>query len=198
MDDVIVFDYTNVGVEVNGAANILSGVHTWNGGGRGIVVNSYQTRLIGCYLDYDSLVLVDPTQIVVDSTFFLGTNTIFQAKRGQVTGVLMRFNSYTGGSSISLQGTFTSVASVSIAEEINGNKFTRTRAVLTQKQATVWKFDFSSVLLFPDIEYATYSLASADGASVAHWMLPPQGRVVEIHTAEAIDATVSIEVAQAL
>ena len=35
VSNVIVFDYAKMGVLVNGAASILTGVHTWNGGGVG-------------------------------------------------------------------------------------------------------------------------------------------------------------------
>ena len=30
--DVIVFEFTHVGIELNSAANLLQGVHTWNAG----------------------------------------------------------------------------------------------------------------------------------------------------------------------
>lgn len=76
---VIVFDYAKVGVSIDGAASILEGVHTWNGGGTGIIINgSYarQDRLLGCYLDYNTLVLVDPTDTTVEDTFFLDTNAV--------------------------------------------------------------------------------------------------------------------------
>lgn len=52
-----------IGVEVRGAANLLVGVHTWNmaseDGGIGIYMNCpgyTQNRVIGCYLDWNSLV----------------------------------------------------------------------------------------------------------------------------------------------
>ncbi len=48
--------------QVNGAANILSGVHTWNldaiHGGTGIAVTDSQNRLEGCYLDFNDLLIV--------------------------------------------------------------------------------------------------------------------------------------------
>lgn len=197
LDDVIVFDYTHTGVEINGAANILSGVHTWNGGGVGIAINSYQTRLIGCYLDYNVLVIKDPEQTVVENTFFLATHTVLHASRGTVATLLMRFNTYTGGDSVVLDGTFTRTTGVSIVEEINGNKFTRARATLALTASTSWRFDFSSTLLFPTIDFLTYSLATSAGP-VAHVAMPPQGRTVEIRTAQPVDAVVSVEVAQAL
>ena len=60
LQNVIVFDFAKVGVEVNGAANLLQAVHTWNGGGTGISLGTgassygaHQNRLLGCYLDYN-------------------------------------------------------------------------------------------------------------------------------------------------
>eukprot|EP00047_Mylnosiga_fluctuans_P009251 m.10672 g.10672 ORF g.10672 m.10672 type:complete len:477 (+) comp2543_c0_seq1:149-1579(+) len=197
LDDVIVFEYAKVGVEVNGAANILSGVHTWNLGGNGIVVNSYQTRLIGCYLDYDRLVLVDPQQIAVENSFFLGTNTLLQSNRGIAQQFVMHFNTYTGGDSISLQGTFTTIAAISISDEINGNKFTTAKKVLNQTAATKWTFDFSDELLFPFIDHVVYSVATEAGF-VNHVARKPVGTTVVIETSEPIDATVSVIATQAL
>ena len=84
-------DYAKVGVSIDGAASILEGVHTWNGGGVGIVVNgSYaiQDRLLGCYLDYNTLVLVDPSQTTVEDTFFLDTNAVLTGS--QMAGVVFR------------------------------------------------------------------------------------------------------------
>eukprot|EP00908_Phaeocystis_cordata_P021075 Transcript_338.p2 GENE.Transcript_338~~Transcript_338.p2 ORF type:complete len:403 (-),score=121.45 Transcript_338:909-2117(-) len=76
LSNVIVFDYATVGVQVNGAANMLSAVHTWNGGGVGIALGSatapygaHQNRLLGCYLDYNTLDVYDPTAVIVESTF---------------------------------------------------------------------------------------------------------------------------------
>ena len=63
VSNVIVFDYAKVGVLVDGAATLLSGVHTWNGGGVGISINgtyNIQDRILGCYLDYNYLEIVQP------------------------------------------------------------------------------------------------------------------------------------------
>ena len=35
-------------------------VHTWNGGGIGIKITASQTRLLGCYLDYNFLQVLSP------------------------------------------------------------------------------------------------------------------------------------------
>lgn len=197
LDNIIVFDYTHIGVQINGAANILSGVHTWNGGGTGIEINAYQNRLMGCYLDYNLLIIVDPQQTVVENTFFLVTHTVLKANKGTVSTLIMRFNTYTGGDSITLQGNFTSAKAVSISEEINGNKLTRIRAAVNGTDTTVFKFDFSQQLLFPWIDYVTYSLSSSTGPVVTS-MAPPVGPVVVVHTAQPTTGVVSMEVAQAL
>lgn len=84
MVDSIIWQYTNVGVEINGAANLLQGVHAWGSGSArftyltGIKVNAYQNRLLGCYLDLNHLDLMGssgPQSITVVDSFFLGTNT---------------------------------------------------------------------------------------------------------------------------
>ena len=55
---------------------MLSAVHTWNGGGTGIALGSatapygaHQNRLLGCYLDYNTLDVYDPSAVIVESTF---------------------------------------------------------------------------------------------------------------------------------
>ena len=55
---------------------MLSAVHTWNGGGVGIALGSatapygaHQNRLLGCYLDYNTLDVYDPSAVIVESTF---------------------------------------------------------------------------------------------------------------------------------
>ena len=89
LTDVIVFDYAHVGVEVNGAANVLQAVHTWNGGGIGMRVTAHQTRMLGCYLDYNFLEVVDPSQLTVTESFFLETHANFTSSGGSkdLTGV---------------------------------------------------------------------------------------------------------------
>jgi hypothetical protein len=67
--DTIIWQYTHVGVEINGAANVLMGVHAWGSGcGRftyltGILLQGSQNRLIGCYLGTTSVLTWQrPTQ----------------------------------------------------------------------------------------------------------------------------------------
>jgi hypothetical protein len=78
IDNTIVFSAL-IGVVVTGAANLLTGVHTWNLGealgGIGILIDSpgyTQNRLIGCYLDYNDIVAINPEHLtIVDGFFFM-------------------------------------------------------------------------------------------------------------------------------
>jgi hypothetical protein len=223
--NTIVFDFTKVGVAITGAANILQGVHTWNGGGVGIAIGNaqnygrtHQTRLIGCYLDFNTLDLYDPKETIVESTFFLVTNTILHAAStttattrrggggGTIDGLIMRYNTYASSSStkqkqsVVLEGTFTSVSRVSIVDEIGAYKSsTRATASLFQSSATEWVFDFSSILLFPTIDHVSYSIASSHSSFFSHMARPPNnGTTVTVVTSEAVDATVYMTVEQAM
>ena len=62
---------------MNGAANILQVVHTWNSNGIGIKVNSHQTRILACYLDHHILEVNNPFQLTVTDTFFLEAHANF-------------------------------------------------------------------------------------------------------------------------
>eukprot|EP00756_Hemistasia_phaeocysticola_P028067 Hpha_TRINITY_DN16153_c2_g5::TRINITY_DN16153_c2_g5_i1::g.4270::m.4270 len=202
LTNVIVFDWTKVGVQVNGAANILSGVHTWNGGGVGIqmgtpsnIYGGQRNRLTACYLDYNTLDMYDPYQSVVEDTFFLATHAILHAVKGKADGVQFRANVYTTPQSVVLDGTFTSITGVRIADEINAATTTRATKTLTLKGATKWVFDFSKELLFDSISRVTYSVTS-DHAFFSHLARTPVGRTVTVETSEAVDATITLTAEQ--
>ena len=100
--NTIVFS-SQVGVAVNGAANLLTGVHTWNNaetlGGIGIFIDDpgyTQNRLVGCYLDYNSLVAVDPAELVITDGFFLcGGNIVIRASgAGNIAGLSIIGNEF--------------------------------------------------------------------------------------------------------
>ena len=84
-----------LGVELNGAANLLQGVHTWNDGttaqgctaGHGIIVEAPSSRMLNVYLDYTALVIASGSKnggwangtkshVSVANSFFLGMGTI--------------------------------------------------------------------------------------------------------------------------
>jgi hypothetical protein len=75
----------------------------------GIKVNAYQNRLLGCYLDLNHLDLMGSgsQSIVVESSFFLGTNTRIYGTGAGGSGIVS--NAYMQanlGDSIELVGNF--------------------------------------------------------------------------------------------
>merc|ERR1712039_427222 len=221
MGNVIVFGFTRIGVEVNGHANVLYGVHTWNsaplpptftpgvgislGGPNSSFNNHNDNRVIGCYLDFNTLDMYDPSHTVVENSFFLSTNAILHPLHrddkwgdAEIDGLIMRHNTYTGTKSVVLGAQFKKVKNVIISDEINAAKTTHARLSLTQTASTQWKFDFSDLLLFPSIDQVMYSVTSDSRTFFQHLARSPEGLVVTVETSAAVDATVVVEVAQAL
>jgi len=202
-----------VGVEVNGAANLLSAVHTWNGGGTGISLGTsasaygaHQNRLVGCYLDYNTLDMWDPSDTLVESTFFLETHARLRAFHGAVTGLIMRFNTYSTSESVVLDGEFKSASGVRISDETNAAKSTRAQRALTAEGATRFAFDFSTALLFPsipleDIRYTFVEARSRAGAPptfVQHVAHAPNSTAVIVDMSQPVSGTIFMEAAQAI
>ena len=126
----------NFGFKTRARAQILGAqVHTWNGGGIGIKITAPQTRLLGCYLDYNFLQVVDPSQLTVTETFFLETYANFtSAESKALRGVYFEGNVYAGpGDSIRLDPAFTDGTDTIVANEINGGCILR----LTARRALV-------------------------------------------------------------
>jgi len=198
--NTIVFDYAKVGVAINEPANLLVGVHTWNGGGHGIDIHSGTVRLIGCYLDFETLNIWNPRDIVVESTFFYYGHTVLHASgpNSFVDGLIMRFNHYNTNQSVILDGSFDKVSSVSIQEEVDWVKTTRASRRLTLIGATEWTFDFTDQLLFPTIDFVSYSVVSkSNDPGVSYMAIQPNGTlVVNVVASEPVDATVYLTVEQ--
>ena len=201
MVDSIIWQYTYLGVEINGAANLLQGVHAWGSGcGRftyltGIKVNGYQNRLLGCYLDLNHLDLTGssgPQSIVVVDSFFLGTNTRIygegQGGKGVVSSLYMQFNL---GNSVQLIGNFSQATNCLITGQ--GGPKTQAAKQLTLQglaaapHATSLTFDFSQELLFPWIDSVQYTVLydSAVSSPLTHYALKPVGRTVTVMFAPA-------------
>lgn len=215
LTDVIVFEFTHIGVEVDGAANLLQGVHTWNAavyrgngyswkGGVGIAINAAQNRLIGCYLDYSSLEVTNPTTLVVEATFFLATPAVFVATNGRTTinGVSMHGNTYNvGGASIRLDPAFVDGSQCSIDEDTTPSALvTRASRTVAHLDAPVTNFTLSfPELLLPRIEEVEYSFVAASAAEpwVQHRALVVNKTVV-VQASQAVRGTVTARVAQAV
>jgi hypothetical protein len=208
LTDVIVFNFAHVGVEVNQPANILQNVHTWNGDGTGILLGekARSTRLLGCYLDGSQLVIHDPTQTVVESTFFLGAHVTLRASapsKKAIQGLRFRGNTYASDgksvpASIVLEGL--TGGEVDVQDELTGDtqlRLTTARRSLHQENATRWLFDFSDVLLLPEIDEVVYSFVSdGDSDFVRHLARRPSGRTVAVETEAPASGTVTVQVTQ--
>jgi len=220
-----------MGVFLNGAANLATAVHTWNDatshGGKGIVVRTNghgnQNRLVGCYLDFTDLRIVDPTSISVTNGFFLGGGRIELVPNitKKATGVYFAGNEFqdsrsTGFDTVFVNRTiaadaFTDVMDVSIEGSMvqEGTSFqtktTRaTKAVVVSSASKSIAVDFSDVLLFlpteAPIRSVQYSLA-LDGSQFATSAARLPGtasHVLTIDTDTAITGTVTVTVDQSM
>eukprot|EP00934_Nitzschia_sp_Nitz4_P001199 Nitzschia sp. Nitz4//scaffold5_size260463//16261//17364//NITZ4_000937-RA/size260463-processed-gene-0.46-mRNA-1//1//CDS//3329555205//1199//frame0 len=201
--NTIVFDYAKVGVQVAKGANILEGVHTWNGGGRGIVLGSNSTpatsaRLIGCYLDYQTLDIWDPSDVLVESTFFYHGYAIIHAGASQhIHGLTMRMNHYSTNQSVVLDGAFRVTREVSLQDETNWAKTTKVSKSLTLANSNHWHFDFPELLL-PAIDHVTYSVVSSSPIFFSHMARPPNGTSVSVDMSDRVNATVYMTVEQGI
>ena len=177
--NVIVFS-ARVGVEVTGAANLLTNVHTWNcatgNGGVGILNTMSQNRFVGCYLDFTDLTVIGSgaQQLSVTDCFFLGdAQLVFSASAPNQTvyGVALSGNVwYDCGqpalASNETKGTWTAVKDFSMTgTSFCGEEQAKTGFVSATRIASLPNipnhgpgakvFDFSSILLFPNVPIAT-------------------------------------------
>jgi hypothetical protein len=178
--NVIVFS-AQIGVQLNGAANLLTAVHTWNdatgNGGTGILNAMSQNRFISCYLDFTDLILAGgngASQTSVSEGFFLGGGQIvFQATKAgdAVFGVALTNNVWfdTGSAALAVNETLASWASVTDLAVI-GTTLQQGQpsagvpvATMVTTPAGAWPIifavDFSSVLLFPSVPIASFTAA---------------------------------------
>ena len=126
--------------------------------GVGIAVNAHQNRLVACYLDYSSLSVTDPNELVVEDTFFLGVPAVFvSAEATTLQGVRMSGNTYnTGGAgpdSIHVDPKFVDGEDCAIYDDIAppGHTLQATRASATvahlETAVTQFSFSFPQLLL---------------------------------------------------
>ena len=213
ISNVIVFDFTCLGVLVNGAASLIQGVHSWNGGGVAISVNGtydIQDRIVDSYLDYSTLQIVNPKFVLVEGNFFFNTHAVLLGSK--VQQLIMRNNIYSldkygGKNSIVVDVGAKCGNGVKIEEDINGEQTvsktafvrqTRVKRSLFQKDATVWVFNFEKDLVFGQIDFILYSLEHSFGSqqSATHVAQKENATSVKIVVSEPVTATVHIEVAE--
>ncbi len=220
--DTIVFS-SHVGVRVNGNADLLSAVHTWNlaegNGGIGIEVLGSQNRFDGVYLDWNNLVFRSAqTQVVTDSFFLCGGHVVFAptGAADALAGVTFLGNEFwcvNQGVNTTIElnttaGTYTEVRDFTVVGTVAEAGFAirgpaATRVVTSSTPTTTYTVDFSDALAFDaavaPIQSVTYSVTLPTGTPVvAHAARPPVGAVVTVELASAAAATVTITVDQSV
>ncbi|KAJ6822170.1 polygalacturonase QRT3-like [Iris pallida] len=212
--DTVIFS-ADTGILVSGQANTFSGVHCYNKatgfGGTGIYLRlpgNTQTRIVNCYMDYNSIVAEDPVQLVVSGSFFLGDgNVVLKSVKGVARDVSIVDNIFSGSGkgvpNVALDETggarFADVDAVVV--ERNGvsgmaRRSTSGRGVARGEGATVWSVDFSSVLLFPDrIDHVQYTLLPESGFP-NHVLRNVSANQVVVETDVPVKATVHVTVYQ--
>jgi len=223
LNHVIVYS-SRIGLNITDSQSTLINVHTWNLneklGGLGIALYA-PTRLISCYLDHNDLVLYAPIyQISVEDTLFLDGTLRLATRIGhnRVISTLSVFNAqYAGGNGTTdtiildeTGGTFTKVENVMISNTLIASNTYIEKSVsaskkLSQIMATEWYFNFTDVLLFPNINIEwidyTFQFDTIHGGntykeSIIHWVNNPNKGIVIIETNAATNATVYVSVDQ--
>jgi hypothetical protein len=207
----IVFS-SKIGVDVRGAANLISGVHVWFPdneaeafGAIAFQNTGYGNRYDGCYIDGSRMNIVNPRQVLWTNGMILsGIGIVIMGE--SVDRLQITQTNFLGGSisHTSETGGPPAVATVVKDSRIENNVFsqwtgfpgakaTKASMSLTQSNATQWLFNFSSILIFPTITRVRHSLSSADGfaRTIAR---PARGAVVLIETDLPVTGTVLVDV----
>ncbi|XP_059658157.1 polygalacturonase QRT3 [Cornus florida] len=207
--DIAIFSAAT-GIVLRGQANMVTGVHCYNKatyfGGVGILVKAAQTRIDNCYLDYNAIVIEDPSQVHVTNGFFLGDgNVVLKSIKGSISGLNVVNNMFCGDPKnmvpiVNLDGHFTTIDQVVIDHNnVNGMSLKSTVGTLTVAgNGTRWVADFSSVLVFPNqINHVQYSLYTQEVVGLpGHAVTNVTNNVVVVESEKAINGVVSVAVDQ--
>ncbi|KAJ0485465.1 putative endo-polygalacturonase [Helianthus annuus] len=201
--DVVIFSAA-IGMVLRGQANMITGVHCYNKatffGGIGILIKTGQIRIDNSYMDYNSIVIEDPSQVHITNGFFLGGgNIVLKSVNGRISGLNIINNMFTGDSRsvVELDGEFTSIDQVVIDQNnVKGGmrmKSTVGKLAVTGS-GTVWMADFSPVLIFPDrishVQYSVYNSALRINGMGGHAVTNVSGNIVVVETEKQMNGTV--------
>lgn len=202
VDDI--FFWSKNGVEINGGANLLRGVHTWCGGD-GIIVNGGANRLLNCYIDWNTLLVKKFENNLILDTFFYVAHAVFKPSGKQdVTGFAFERSLFGGSSGTAIEvdlseGSFGTIRDCYITEQFEGaHKYTIKQTQLTKslhlKDASEFTIDFKDNLVFGRIASYHYSVIVEDDKFVRYYGKPVNGTAVTVVTEEPITGTVTISV----
>ncbi|KAL7131340.1 hypothetical protein ABFS83_13G190900 [Erythranthe nasuta] len=210
--DVAIFSAAT-GIILRGRANVITDVHCYNKatywGGVGILVKSAQNRIVNSYLDYNSIVIEDPDQVLVSNGFFLGDgNIVLKSVSGRISGLNIVNNVFSGDpknrvACVKLDGAFKSVDQVVVDQNVvDGMSLKSTVARLeVAGNGSKWAADFSGILLFPNkISHFQYSVYVKGGIGAGgfpvHAVTNVSNNVVVVESQKPADAVVSVFVDQ--
>ncbi|KAL3654650.1 hypothetical protein CASFOL_001635 [Castilleja foliolosa] len=210
--DVVVFSAAT-GIVLRGNANILTGVHCYNKatgfGGVGISVQSAQNRIISPYMDYNNIEIVDPNQVQVSKGFFLGNGSVvLKSKTGRVSGLTIVDNMFSGSAMpiVRIDGVFSRIDQVVVDRNVAngmGLRSTVAKMAVVGINGTMWRVDFSGVLLFPNkINHLGYTFYLRSRNVIksgfgAHGVTNVSNNVVVIESRKKVkNAVVSVSVDQ--
>lgn len=207
----IVFS-SRVGLEVNGAANRVDGVHVWFPENQALRfptvyafhVTSGQNRFTGCYIDGSRAMFEGNglTGNIWTGGFECcagasGAHGIELLGDSVGPGLTITHNLFRGGNVYSTPKTPGATVAVS-GTRIDSNSFTggargsRATLTLTQTAASLWNFDFCALLVFPTIARAeVVSVASALGFPRAV-VRPSAGCVVIVETDVVFNGSITV------
>jgi hypothetical protein len=209
------------GIIVNGAANLLTSVHTWSTQQEsvpdavGIQVNTWQNRLVAPYLDYVPLVLKGAAMTSITNGFFLdgAAKIVFVPDPNgyPVQGIFISGSEFVGGGDVFAVGTgFKGLQDVTVVGSLfdNAQAHRSTRASRTLVNASSpWVFDFTDSLVFDARESAlgiktvacSVVAASPEQTIFRYLALPPVGATLTVVSdAPGTMATVTCSVDQSL
>lgn len=218
--NTIVFS-SHVGVQINGAADILDGVHTWNlalsNGGTGIAVYGSQNRFNGVYLDFNDIIFYNTqVQVVLDSFFLCGGHIVFHptSANQEFRGIALLGNEYNcvdqnENNTIEVNvtdGSFGTINDFTVVGTVMENGFTSrsptaSKVITNTQPTTTWTVDFSDSLAFDTniapIVSVQYSFTLPSGIFTQHAARPTgNGAVVTVETSTPVSGTLSITVDQ--
>ncbi|CAI9782245.1 unnamed protein product [Fraxinus pennsylvanica] len=208
--DVSIFS-AEIGIMISGEGNTLSGVHCYNKaagyGGIGIYLKVpsglTRTRIVNSYLDFTGIVVEDPVQLHISSSFFLGDAYILlKSVKGVAIGVNIVDNMFTGYNkgidNIQLDqenGGFTKVDQVVIdRNNVKGMNLKSTVARRSvQGIGSSWLIDLNSELLFPNlIKQLHYTFIANGNAFPKHALRHVSNNQVLIESDVPVEATIYI------
>ncbi|XP_061366517.1 polygalacturonase QRT3-like [Gastrolobium bilobum] len=213
--DVVIFS-ASIGIMVTGQANTFSGVHCYNKasgfGGTGIYLKLpglTQTRIVNSYMDYTKIVVEDPVQVHISSSFFLGdANIVLKSIKGVVNGLSIVDNMFSGlNNGVEIvkldqsNSPFNQIDQVFVARNIvKGMNLKATSAKMSMHgNGTSWIGDFNKILLFPNlIKHVQYSLSTTSSTFPNHALRNVSGNRIVIETDEAVTANVFVTVDQSI